>query len=156
MTNQHPDSNRIIVCEKTDRWTKLVRRYVRDRCDFEVHRLPGIAFLEGLDRDQFPCFIAVSLDPTNLRQAGQWLFRLRTCGFSCGVVGLAEGFSPADLGWARGLGLDACYFSLTRVQSMIRLAERFFAVPGHGTAPFEWNETLPLDSGIQEMLPEIK
>ena len=125
---QHP----FLICESQDRWTKLVRRYAQHADSrlpdsTRIIRVPGSAFLEQQLVTAIDPLVAIDISTANAQQVLRIVAAVQKRPARTRFVGLGDDESRNSAGWLRSCGLHACYFSLTRVQSLVKLAQRHFA-----------------------------
>ena len=138
----------LVICEIEDRWTKMLRRIFRDVPQIQVVRLSGVQYVDDLLEKQVGQLVCIDLGPDNLAHQSPYLFRLVSAR-KHRLVGLCREFHSVERPLLRGIGLDACFFSLTDVKCLARLAERHFKAKSQ-RSPGE--ELRPDEDSIRERL----
>ena len=155
MNLANPELGQVVVCESEDRWTKLVRRQIQAQDPFRVIRVPGYKFLRQFLSSRTAIFVAIEIDSQNVEPIAELVRRSISGGKNHRFVGLCQTLDRSNAVALRCCGLDACYFSLTNVQSVIRLARRHFATLAKAAISNVQADSAPLDllSGFWDRLP---
>lgn len=154
MTASETNCMRILVFEKKDRWTKLIRRRCRKRESVEVAQVPSLQFLTRILDAETGNFIALDVDDKNVDEVVSLLARHSNSAQNHRFVAFCrDADSPFPLA-IRHAGAVACFFSLIDVESVVRLARCHFSEAKSGRSDF--NRELPLEEKIWQELPQFQ